>query len=205
MIQILKEFFPFVNPIYLPISTRGIIQSKLFNYKENTVTANNDYYNNTANLGNTEGNEDNLKKSPHLFGEDKQSDSSLEDNVVVGKESKNSMNTFLNRKRRKFGNIHDHLLMIGLLTHGKRNIDLVQQLWLDSKTPQEIRHRIKNLSCLKASENVIKKWKNMNDTILSKQEFYFFLKGIQWFGIKKKWNVISRYFLPERSSEYLEE
>ena len=204
MTQILKEFFPFVNPIYLPISTRGVIHTKIFN-KDNTITANNDHDNITINLVNTEGNEDNLKKSPHMFGEDKQSDSGLEDNMVVSKDSTNCLNTFLNKKRRKFDNIHDHLLIIGLLTHGKRNVDMVQQLWLDSKTPQEIRHRIKNLSCLKASENVIKKWKNMNDTVLSKQEFFLFLKGVQWFGIKKKWNAISRYFLPERSSEYLEE
>ena len=202
--QILKEFFPFVNPLYLPISTRGILLSKLFNNKEITFPVNQDLSNNEADLEKIEGKDDNIENSPQMFGDEKLSEFD-EENMAAGKDSRNCMNTFLNRKRKKFGNIHDHLLMIGLLTHGKKNIDLVQQLWLDSKTPQEIRHRIKNLSCLKASENVVKKWKNLNDTLLTKQEFYIFLKGIQWFGVKKKWNVISRYFLPERSSEYLEE
>jgi hypothetical protein len=45
----------------------------------------------------------------------------------------------------------------------------------------------------------------MSETVLSKEDFYLFLKGIQWFGVRKKWNLISRYFLYERSSEYLEE
>ncbi len=70
---------------------------------------------------------------------------------------------------------------------------------------QEIRHRIKNLTCQKAPENVIKKYKDMSETVLSKDDFFIFLKGIQWFGVRKKWNLISRYFLSERSSEYLEE
>ena len=157
--QILKEFFPFVNPLYLPISTRGILQSKIFNNKENTIPLDHDVCNNDADLCKAEGKDDNLEKSPHMFGDEKLSEFDREENIAAGKDSRNCLNTFLNRKRKKFGNIHDHLLMIGLLTHGKKNIELVQQLWLDSKTPQEIRHRIKNLSCLKASENVVKNGK----------------------------------------------
>jgi len=41
--------------------------------------------------------------------------------------------------------------------------------------------------------------------LLVKEEFYSFIKGIQWFGLKKKWNVISKYFVPNRTPEYLEE
>jgi hypothetical protein len=219
--QILKEFLPFVNPIYLPITNKGIL-NKSFSVKENTLEGNNemeinvnmnndDLLNineaakmNEANVKNHR--ENSMKNSPHN-SKDEKGDSHLsnEGNNFECKNSSNFGNTFLNRKRRKFENVHDHLLMIGLLTHGKKNIDTVQQLWLDSKTPQEIRHRIKNLTCFKAPDNIIKKWKNMNDSILSKHEFFLLLKGIQWFGIKNKWNAIARYFLPERSAEYLEE
>jgi hypothetical protein len=218
--EVLKEFFPFFNPIYFPISSRGgILSSKLNNFKENTLTllVNNENQTNnivSSNLiekeNNSETNKENISNNAEKkpVAQDREKDSltdSIEDNLGFSKNSMNYAHTFLNKKRRKFDNVDDHLMMIGLLTHGKKNIETVQQLWLDSKTPQEIRHRIKNLTCLKAPDNIIKKWKNMNDSILNKQEFYLFLKGIQWFGIKKKWNVISRYFLPERSSDYLEE
>lgn len=95
--------------------------------------------------------------------------------------------------------------MIGLMTHGKKNIELINHLWLTNKECHEIRHRIKNLTCQKAPENVIKRWKTMCEIPLSKEEFKLFLKGIQWFGLRKKWNVISRYFLPERTPECLEQ
>ena len=219
--QILKEFLPFVNPVYLPITNKGIF-NKSFSIKENVLEGNyekeynvkrseDEFLNDNkvetldeAKLKNSK--ENSLKNSPendHDIKED--SNSSNEENNIASKNSYSYMNTFLNKKRRKFDNIHDHLLMIGLLTHGKKNIETVQQLWLESKTSQEIRHRIKNLTCFKAPDNIIKKWKTMNDSILSKHEFFLFLKGIQWFGFKKKWNAISRYFLPERSAEYLEE
>ena len=44
----------------------------------------------------------------------------------------------------------------------------------------------------------------MNESPLNAKDFMKFLKGIQWFGLKNKWNLISRYFLPERTSDYLE-
>lgn len=215
--QIIKEFFPFVNPIYFPISSKGILNNKLLTFKENTltITANNDNIMNNLITADQDGNENISKENignsskKSLTGDKIEKDSSSyvsgENDLGINKNSINFVNTFLNKKRRKFDNVDDHLLMIGLLTHGKKNIQTVQQLWLDSKSPQEIRHRIKNLTCLKAPDNIIKKWKNMNDSILTKHEFFLFLKGIQWFGIKKKWSIISRYFLPERSSDYLEE
>lgn len=84
-------------------------------------------------------------------------------------------------------------------------MEIIQKLWVFNKSTQEIRHRIKNLTCQKAPDNVIKKLKDMNESLFSKDEFYLFLKGLQWFGTRKKWNLISRYFLYERSPEYLEE
>lgn len=94
--------------------------------------------------------------------------------------------------------------MIGLLQHGKKNIELIQQLWVNSRSNQEIRHRIKNLTCKRAPENVIKKWKNLSEAPLNKEEFFAFLKGLQWFGMKKRFGAISRYFIPDRSPEFLE-
>jgi len=44
----------------------------------------------------------------------------------------------------------------------------------------------------------------MNENPLNQKDFLKFLKGIEWFGLKNKWNLISRYFLPERTSDYLE-
>ena len=40
--------------------------------------------------------------------------------------------------------------------------------------------------------------------MLNIDEFYLFIKGLEWFGFKNKFNLISRYFLPERNSEFLE-
>ena len=74
--------------------------------------------------------------------------------------------------------MHDYLLMLGLLNHGKkylkqklRNIDVIQKFWLDSRTVQEIKHRLKNLTCLKAPENIVKKLKMKIDSFLSKVMF----------------------------------
>lgn len=135
-------------------------------------------------------------------------------NIAENKDYTNiNNNTFIGKKRRKFDYLHDYLLLIGLIYHGKkykiifmiRNIDVIQKLWLETKSIQEIKHRIKNLTCYKAPENVIKKYKQLSESPPTKDEFFTFLKAIQWFGTKKKWNCISRYFLPDRTAEYLEE
>jgi hypothetical protein len=172
---ILREFFPFINPLFLPIK---------FNLNNN-FTINSDVNLIVDNLIN--------------LNSDTQHDNSGDEI----KDSRNDKN-FLGKKRKKFDLIHDNLLMIGLMHHGKKNLELVQQLWVNSRSIQEIRHRIKNLTCKRAPDNVIKNWKNFCESQINKDEFVSFLKGLQWFGTKRRWGAISRYFLPYRSPEFLE-
>jgi hypothetical protein len=106
--------------------------------------------------------------------------------------------------RKKFNYVDDSLLLLGIYFHGKKNYDVIKQLWLPNRSTEEIKHRIKNLVCQNAPLNIIKKFKTMNENPLNAKDFMKFLKGIQWFGLKNKWNLISRYFLPEKTSDYLE-
>ena len=160
--KILKEFFPFVNPLFFPITNK---------FRHGTYFSNIQYENN---------NNRNIQ---------------LNENDNFSNKRKN---------RRKFDSIDDNLLLIGLKIHGKKNINAIQQLWLPLRTVEEIKHRIKNLTCQNAPNNIIKKFKLLNESMLSEDEFFLFIKGIEWFGFKNKWNLISRYFLPERNSDYLE-
>ena len=158
--KILKEFFPFVNPLFFPITNK---------FRHGTYFSNIQYENNRNIQLNENDNFSNKRKN-----------------------------------RRKFDSIDDNLLLIGLKIHGKKNINAIQQLWLPMRTVEEIKHRIKNLTCQNAPNNIIKKFKLLNESMLSEDEFFLFIKGIEWFGFKNKWNLISRYFLPERNSDYLE-
>ena len=149
-IKILKEFFPFINPLYLPIFNNKFKHNKKFN------------------------------------------------NNIINEKSK------IKYFKKKFSIIDDNLLLIGLRNHGKKNLNYIQQLWLPFRTIEEIKNRIKNLTCNSAPQNIIKKNKILNETMLTIDEFYLFIKGLEWFGYKNKFNLISRYFLPERNSEFLE-
>ena len=106
--------------------------------------------------------------------------------------------------RKKFNFVDDSLLLLGIYFHGKKNYEIIKQLWLPQRSSEEIRHRIKNLVCQNAPLNIIKKYKTMNENPLNQKDFLKFLKGIEWFGLKNKWKLISRYFLPEKTSDYLE-
>jgi hypothetical protein len=161
-IKILKEFFPFINPLYLPLTSK---------FRHSI------YY------------------QPKIT------------NINDSDNKENGSNTSSSKKkiRKKFDQISDNLLLIALKHHGKKNIEAIQQFWLPGRSLEEIKHRIKNLTCQSAPDNIIKKYKKCTETMLSKEEFHLFLKGIEWFGYKNKWNVISRYFLPDRSASYLEE
>lgn len=110
----------------------------------------------------------------------------------------------LGKKRLHFDKIHDNLLNIGLHIYGKHNLEFINKYWLESKTLQEIKHRIKNLTCNKASDNIIKRFKKFSESPLSQEEFHSLVKGMQWFGINNKWILLSKYFLPERTPEYVE-
>ena len=169
-IKILKDFFPFTNPLYFPIS-------KKFRHSTYIPSINTNINNNNPNIKN-----------------DNNSNNNNNENQNSGKK----------KMRKKFNYIDDSLLLLGIYFHGKKNYEIIKQLWLPQRSNEEIKHRIKNLVCQNAPLNIIKKFKTMNENPLNQKDFLKFLKGIEWFGLKNKWNLISRYFLPERTSDYLE-
>ena len=177
-IKILKDLFPFTNPLYFPISKKFRHSTYIINCNNN-ISANN---NNNININN--------------------------DNNINNNENDNNNENNQNQKkkkmRKKFNYVDDSLLLLGIYFHGKKNYDVIKQLWLPGRSTEEIKHRIKNLVCQNAPLNIIKKFKTMNENPLNAKDFLKFLKGIQWFGLKNKWNLISRYFLPEKTSDYLE-
>ena len=107
-----------------------------------------------------------------------------------------------NTARKKFSYLDDHLLLTGLEEFGYQKISQIQAKWLPKKTEKEIKHRYKNLICLKAPDNIIKGWKKMSDEPLNKIEQEKLLKGVSWFG-KKKWALISKYMCLNRPPEQL--
>lgn len=173
-IKILKDLFPFTNPLYFPISKKFRHSTYIINCNNN-ITANNNINNDNDNLNNDNENNE----------------------INGGNQKKKKM-------RKKFNYVDDSLLLLGIYFHGKKNYDIIKQLWLPNRSTEEIKHRIKNLVCQNAPLNIIKKFKTMNENPLNAKDFLKFLKGIQWFGLKNKWNLISRYFLPEKTSDYLE-
>lgn len=48
---------------------------------------------------------------------------------------------------------------MGLRQFGYKDIGQIRLNWLPNKREEEIKHRYKNMTCAKASENLIKKWK----------------------------------------------
>ena len=170
-IKILKDFFPFTNPLYFPISKK---------FRHSTYIPSNITNNNTNNDNNNSNNISNNNN-----------------NIEIKSPGKKKM-------RKKFNYVDDSLLLLGIYFHGKKNYEIIKQLWLPQRSNEEIKHRIKNLVCQNAPLNIIKKYKTMNENPLSQKDFLKFLKGIEWFGLKNKWNLISRYFLPEKTSDYLE-
>ena len=177
-IKILKDFFPFTNPLYFPISKKFRHSSYIINCNNNiSANNNNNNLNNDNNINNDNDNDNN---------------------------ENNNQNQKKKKMRKKFNYVDDSLLLLGIYFHGKKNYETIKQLWLPARSTEEIKHRIKNLVCQNAPLNIIKKFKTMNENALNSKDFLKFLKGIQWFGLKNKWNLISRYFLPEKTSDYLE-
>ena len=179
-IKILKDLFPFTNPLYFPISKKFRHSTYIINCNNN-ISANNNINNDNIN-----------------------NDNNINNNNENDNNENNNQNQKKKKMRRKFNYVDDSLLLLGIYFHGKKNYDVIKQLWLPSRSTEEIKHRIKNLVCQNAPLNIIKKYKTMNENPLNSKDFLKFLKGIQWFGLKNKWNLISRYFLPEKTSDYLE-
>ena len=59
------------------------------------------------------------------------------------------------KMRKKFNYVDDSLLLLGIYFHGKKNYDIIKQLWLPGRSTEEIKHRIKNLVCQNAPLNII--------------------------------------------------
>jgi len=61
-------------------------------------------------------------------------------------------------------------MLMGLKQFGYKRNSLIKLHWLPSKTENEIKHRYKNLTCGKAHENLIKKWKKRSLKPLNDEE-----------------------------------
>ena len=85
-----------------------------------------------------------------------------------------SMNFPQNNNRRKFTSYDDNFLILGLQEFGYKNIELISQHWLPRKTPNEIKHRYKNLTCQRVPDNVIKRWKTKQGKPLNERELFLF-------------------------------
>jgi hypothetical protein len=100
--------------------------------------------------------------------------------------------------RTKFNRIDDRILLLGLMKYGSRKLEKIQRNYLSFKKINEIKNRFKNLICSRALGNIIKTWKIFGCKELDEAEKKNLEKGIQWFG-PKKYALIAKYFLPNRS------
>lgn len=102
----------------------------------------------------------------------------------------------------KFTPADDALLLIGLTKFGSKNLQAIQSFFLMHKSIDEIRNRFKNLTRFKSPRNPIKVLKMLEVAPLSDFEIKNLEKGKLWFGFGN-YRLISRFFLPERSEEFL--
>jgi hypothetical protein len=87
--------------------------------------------------------------------------------------------------RSKFGSIDDNFLLMGLKSVGsQKDFEAIRDNWLPKKNVNEIKHRIKNLTCRRAPNNVIKQWKFEHQIPLRHDttEFLHLAQAIKWFG-----------------------
>jgi hypothetical protein len=78
----------------------------------------------------------------------------------------------------------------------------VRNFYLYSKNTREIKNRYKNLIRKKTPDNIIKSWKALQYAPLTELEKNNLAKGVEWFG-EGNWFLISKYFLPSRTPEFL--
>jgi len=76
----------------------------------------------------------------------------------------------VNNNRRKFTVVDDNFLLLGLRQFGYKEVEMIKNAWLPNKSTNEIKHRYKNLTCAKAQDNIIKRWKNTHSIPLSDYE-----------------------------------
>jgi len=67
---------------------------------------------------------------------------------------------YASNTRRKFSEIDDNFLLMAILNLGSaKDFESINMYWLTHKTQSEIKHRLKNLTCQRAPDNIIKRWK----------------------------------------------
>jgi len=106
--------------------------------------------------------------------------------------------------RAKFNHIDDSLLLIGIDKYGAKKNELIIENFLPDKTISEIKNRYKNLICARSPDNKMKRWKILQYAPLREDEKLKLQKAVNWFGAADKFHLISRYFLTERSAEFIQ-
>jgi hypothetical protein len=91
---------------------------------------------------------------------------------------------------------------MGLNRFGTKNFGLVQNIFLPHKTVNEIKNRYKNCTRFKSIHNIIKHWKYKQTFPLTHLEEINFEKARRWFGYNN-YNLIQKYFLPNRNCRFL--
>ncbi len=76
-------------------------------------------------------------------------------------------------QRGKFSQLDDNLLLLGLKKFGS-NVQNIQKFFLRYKKLSEIKHRLKNLVCSRAPDNLIKRWKILQFLPLSPVVFFYY-------------------------------
>lgn len=102
----------------------------------------------------------------------------------------------------KFSHLDDCLLLMGLNRFGTKNFGLIQNIFLPHKTVNEIKNRYKNCTRFKSIHNIIKHWKYKQTLPLTPLEEINFEKARRWFGYNN-YNLIQKYFLPNRNCRFL--
>ena len=67
---------------------------------------------------------------------------------------------YCGNNRRKFSFVDDCFLYVALRQLGTcKDLNSIHENWLSNKNVNEVKHRIKNLTCSRAPDNVIRRWK----------------------------------------------
>jgi hypothetical protein len=106
------------------------------------------------------------------------------------------------KPRCRFSGLEDNLLYVGVSEHSSRNLRVLKELYLPEKECHEIKHRYKNLSCVKAEDSAIKRWRFKQRAPLTPAEEQTLLGAVARHG--EKWPLIARYYLVDRSRSDLE-
>ena len=74
---------------------------------------------------------------------------------------------YFGNNRRKFTYTDDTFLFLAMRAQGGiKYLDSIRDNWLPKKSTNEIKHRIKNLTCMRAPDNAIRRWKTVHNAPL---------------------------------------